>query len=161
MLLNRSLRYAALALLLFLESACTDFPAPHRGHSLDYLEIYDPAGWILRIDGDGGGRLRWRKLPRRWAIYLPETFRLRKAARRVADCQKEVKIISPSCTRVVYYHQNNNETHVCNCPDGKWIKGYFDLAFAELRNSSGTKKDQRLLHRAWLSDPPNATLKSL
>jgi hypothetical protein len=153
-------RYATLGLLLLIGSACADYPAPPQAHSLDYLEIHDPGGWTLRIDGDEGGRLRWRNLPGRWAVYLPATFRLRQAARRIADCHQPISFTSSSCLRAVYYRQNSNETQVCHCPDPDWVKGFFDLAFTELRRSAGSKKDRRLLYRAWLSNPPRATLES-
>ncbi|PHI18416.1 hypothetical protein CEQ90_18105 [Lewinellaceae bacterium SD302] len=126
---------------------------------MDYLEFHDPSGWVLHIDGDGGGRLIRRQLPGRRVIYLPATFRWQQSARRISRCHETISITSPSCSRAVYFVQANNETRVCQCPEGFWVKQYFEKAFEEMRRSPGERRDRRMLKRAWLREPPMAVLK--
>lgn len=143
--------------LLFSIASCADYPVSSRFHSLDYLELHDPSGWVLRIDGDGGGRLDCRRWPGRRVIYLPATFLLEEVGKQVKKCQETISITSPDCVRAVYFKQTMNETCVCYCPDNSWAMAFFDQAFEEIRNSPAERKDCRILKKAWLIAPPIAT----
>lgn len=134
--------------------SCADYPVPAMAHSLDYLEFHDPSGWILRIDGDGGGRLACRSMPGRKVVFLPATFHLGQTERRVQKCHTGISITSPSCLRAIYFSQSSNDTYICYCPDANWAKSYFEHAFAELRHSPGQRKDRRMLQKAWIMSPP-------
>lgn len=151
-----NIAYLLTGLLLLSASRCADYPVDSISHNLDYLELHDPSGWVLHIDGDGGGRLVCRHMPGRRVVYLPETFHWHQSAHKVAHCHETVSITSPQCSRAIYFHQASNESHVCYCPEEKWMKGYFDVAFEEIRRSPAARKDRRLLQKAWLLTPPMA-----
>ena len=146
--------YFLLALSLASATSCADYPLPPSAHSLDYLEFHHPEGWLLRIDGDGSGRLRCSEYPGRTVRYLTATFELDPLPSHFRQCGKTSQISSSACLRAVYYEAQNNTTVVCNCPDQEWVDAYFAHAFRELPHSPGEVRDRRLIKRHWINQPP-------
>jgi hypothetical protein len=149
--------YFLLALSLASAFTCADYPLPPSAHSLDYLEFHHPKGWILRIDGDGSGRLRCSEYPGRMVRYLTATFELNQLPRHFQQCSSNSQISSSACLRAVYYEASSNKTSVCNCPDQEWVNAYFTHAFSEIPHSPGEVRDRRLIKRHWLNQPPVAS----
>jgi len=149
-----SLSWPIFSLLLL--SACADYPAAHTAQTLDYLEFHTPEGWVLHIDGDGGGQLRCRAHPKRTIIYRPATFQLRQLPQHFTQCAEGHKLSSSTCLRAVHFQQYGNQISVCQCPNSSWVAGYFRRAIREIERSPADQRDRRIIRRHWLHEPPLA-----
>ncbi|MEL6276248.1 MAG: hypothetical protein AAFU03_14195 [Bacteroidota bacterium] len=145
-----------LIFLVLLPSACADYPAQHAAHSLDYLEFHAPGGWVLHIDGDGGGQLRCRAHPQRTVIYQPATFQLRQLPQHFIQCAEGAQLSSSACLKAIHFRQYNNQTSICQCPNSSWAASYFRRAIREIKRSPADQRDGRIIRRHWLQEPPFA-----
>lgn len=147
---------AILAVWAVLIPGGCEAPHPVGPDSFDRLEFSDPTGWVLRIEGNGSGQLDHPYWPGRTVRFPPRTFQLDLAVRRVRQCNGNVALVSPNCSRVTHFSQTENRRRTCFCPEPAWTILYFRRAAEALRRVPGQRPNRRILLKAWQQTPPRA-----
>ena len=129
-------------------------PAPDAALcDLDYVEISDPTGWVLRLHGDGGGKLWHRELPAHPLHYPARTFD--PAAGRDltrSGCGQARR--DPVCTSVTYYEAMVNRKISCRCTGAGWPGDVLRRAITKMPlavEAGGNPRNCRMLRRRWLA----------
>jgi len=70
------IRHFAAVLLVFMLMHCSGPATAIPLADLDYVEVQNHTGWILRIHGDGGGSLSHKQLPAHHLHYPAQDHRV-------------------------------------------------------------------------------------
>ncbi|TXF89425.1 hypothetical protein FUA23_10690 [Neolewinella aurantiaca] len=119
---------------------------------LDYIEIENHTGWVLRIHGDGGGSLSHKQLPAHYLHYPAQTFSPTPGRQIALRCRG--RSLSPVCVLVSYYDASVNSVSVCRCSPGGWPGAIMEQAISQMQyavDAGGSERSCRMLMRKWIA----------
>ncbi|NJC27279.1 hypothetical protein [Neolewinella antarctica] len=118
---------------------------------LDYTEIANATGWILRIYGNGSGSISHEQLPAYHLHYPCSTFSTLHLRPRPLHCSTNNQ--ANACTRVTRYSAYENLTSVCACAGSEWTEELMIVAIDQMEyaiEAGGSERSCRMLRRRWL-----------
>lgn len=153
-----SLRHFVFAFLAALVVAtCGDYNrnSSTAAYPLDYLRLYDAAGWLLHIEGDGSGYLQHRAVAGRKIAFPMDSFHFLPLPAHFNRCgRKTATLSSPQCPKAVYFSEQENQKTTCYCPQEDWMNALFRQAYRWMESEEKKAIDCRVLERKWLQQPP-------
>ena len=110
------IRYFAATLFAFTLMHCSGTATTLPLADLDYVEVKNHTGWILRIHGDGGGSLSHKRLPVHHLHYPAQTFAPEPGRQAALKCRGRNQ--RPICVTIGYYDARRNKITECRCAPG-------------------------------------------
>jgi len=145
-------RFPTFLFLIFMLPHCSRPATADPLADLDYVEVKNHTGWVLRIHGDGGGSLGHQQLPAHHLHYPAATFAGAPGRRLARRCRGRIE--STVCEQVTYYASRLNTLTVCACSPGGWTTEVMEQAIAEMQfavDSGGDERSCRMLRKRWLA----------
>jgi len=147
-----TIRYFASLILAFAFLNCSGPATAVPLTDLDYVEVKDHTGWVLRIHGDGGGSLTHKQLPAHHLHYPAATFAPGPGRRITRNCRGKNE--SPVCVRLRFYDALADELIQCTCAPGTWTTTVMEQAIREMEyavDAGGSELSCRVLRRQWIA----------
>ncbi len=119
---------------------------------LDYVEVKNQTGWVLRIHGDGGGRLTHKQLPAHHLHYPAETFVPGPGRQIASKCRGKNE--SPVCVRLRFYDALADDLTECPCAPGSWTTTIMEQAISQMEyavDAGGSEASSRVLRKQWIA----------
>jgi hypothetical protein len=144
------IRYFAATLFAFTLMHCSGTATTLPLADLDYVEVKNHTGWILRIHGDGGGSLSHKQLPVHHLHYPAQTFAPEPGRQAALKCRGRNQ--RPICVTVGYYDARRNKVTECRCAPGSWTLSIMKRAIEQMQyavDAGGSERSCRVFLRQW------------
>lgn len=145
-------RYFTAVLFVFALMHCSGPATAVPLADLDYVEVQNHTGWVLRIHGDGGGSLSHRQLPAHHLHYPALTFAPEPGRQAALKCRGRSE--EPVCVTVTYYNARTNKLNECRCTPGSWPAAIMQQAISQMQyavDAGGSERSCRMLLRQWVA----------
>jgi hypothetical protein len=146
------IRYLATTLFVFTLMHCSSPATALPLEDLDYVEVQNHTGWVLRIHGDGGGSLSHKQLPAHHLHYPAQAFAPEPGRQAALKCSGRNQ--SPICVTVGYYDASMNKITECRCAPGSWTSAIMQQAIGQMQyavDAGGSERSCRVFLRQWIA----------
>lgn len=146
------IRHFAVTLFVFTLMHCSGPATAIPLADLDYVEVKNHTGWILRIHGDGGGSLSHKQLPAHHLHYPAQTFVPEPGRQAALKCRGRSD--EPICVTVGYYNARSNKISQCRCAPGSWTVAIMEQAISQMQyavDAGGSERSCRVFLRQWIA----------
>jgi len=146
------IRHFAAVLLVFMLMHCSGPATAIPLADLDYVEVQNHTGWILRIHGDGGGSLSHKQLPAHHLHYPALAFAPEPGREAALKCRGRTD--EPICVTVSYYDASSNKITECRCAPGSWTVSIMEQAIGQMHyavDAGGSERSCRVFLRQWIA----------
>ncbi len=146
------IRHLVAALFVFTLMHCSGPATAIPLADLDYVEVKNHTGWMLRIHGDGGGSLSHKQLPAHHLHYPAQTFIPEPGRQAALKCRGQSD--EPICITVAYYNASSNKITECRCAPGSWTARIMEQAIGQMQyavDAGGSERSCRVFLRQWIA----------
>lgn len=145
-------RYFAPLILAFALLHCSGPATAVPLADLDYVEVKNHTGWVLRIHGDGGGSLTHKQLPAHYLHYPAETFVPGPGRQIARKCRGKNE--NPVCVNLRFYDALADDLTECDCAPGSWTTAIMEQAISQMEyavDAGGSETSCRVLRKWWIA----------